>query len=196
MNIAADQPESRIPPTTAGWTLWCRPALNLPKDIFYIRIRPLDPGDNIMSQKLLVHIGIDLFVGRIHLWQDMPLILLTLLFLPLVCCVRPTPSFSSFFTLKTSLLSWDPRKSSSGAFLCTARSDELVLSNVHGNYGSAHPAPPIYTIAWTTAYWILLILPLTDPQWCQQRAGIRYFTIHRPPVDVRIGVKCNVYIHV
>jgi hypothetical protein len=36
-------------------------ALNLLKDIFFVRIHPLDPGDHSLSQMLLVDVGVDLF---------------------------------------------------------------------------------------------------------------------------------------
>jgi hypothetical protein len=44
-----------------GWSWWCGTALNLLKDIFLVRIHPVDPGDHILSQMLLVDVGVDLF---------------------------------------------------------------------------------------------------------------------------------------
>ncbi len=52
--------------------LWCRPALNLSKDVFSIRICPLAPGDHIMSQNLLVDVGVYTSIGVNPL--DLPLI--------------------------------------------------------------------------------------------------------------------------
>jgi hypothetical protein len=34
------------------------------KDIFSSRVRPMDPGDHMLSQKLLVDAGVDPFLGR------------------------------------------------------------------------------------------------------------------------------------
>jgi cyanate lyase len=42
----------------------CGQALNPPKDIFSIRIRPLDLGEYILSQKLLVDIDFDKFASK------------------------------------------------------------------------------------------------------------------------------------
>ncbi len=39
--------------------LACGQALNLPKDIFSVRICPIGPGDHMLSEKLLVDISID-----------------------------------------------------------------------------------------------------------------------------------------
>jgi hypothetical protein len=62
--MAANPLESSIPPTAAWWFWWCRLALNLLNDIFSIRICPPDLGDNMLSQKLLVRVGIDMFAGE------------------------------------------------------------------------------------------------------------------------------------
>jgi hypothetical protein len=58
-NMAANQPESRIPTRTAGWSWGCGPVLNPPEDILSIRTHPLDPGDHKLFLKLLVDIGTD-----------------------------------------------------------------------------------------------------------------------------------------
>ncbi len=62
--MAANLPETGILPTAARWFLQCRPALNPPKDIFFIRIRPLAPGDHILSQKLLLDISVYTFASK------------------------------------------------------------------------------------------------------------------------------------
>ncbi len=57
-NMVADPPETRIPPTAAGWFLRFRPALNPQKNVFSIKIRPSALGDNMLSQKLSVDVGV------------------------------------------------------------------------------------------------------------------------------------------
>jgi hypothetical protein len=57
--MAANPPESRIP----GWAvlaMWTE--ANLSKDIFSAKIHPLDPGDHMLSQKLLEEVGVETFV--------------------------------------------------------------------------------------------------------------------------------------
>ncbi len=56
--MAASLLESKILPIGAGWSWWCGPKLNLLEDIFSIRICPIDPGDYMLSQKLLVDVGV------------------------------------------------------------------------------------------------------------------------------------------
>jgi hypothetical protein len=56
--MVACPPETRIPPTAAGRFLRCRPALNPQKKVFSIKIHPSAPGDNVLSQKLLVDVGV------------------------------------------------------------------------------------------------------------------------------------------
>jgi hypothetical protein len=105
-NMVANLQESRIPPTTAGWSWQCGPALNPPK--FSIRIHPLDPGDHMLSQKLLVDIRVDPFAGRNQLgslnWQNLPSYRLHSFFPPLCYGVRSMPLFSGFFRLKNMFL--------------------------------------------------------------------------------------------
>ncbi len=62
----------------------CGQALNPPKDIFSIRIRPLDLGDYILSQKLLVDIDFDKFASKTG---HRGVMLATLLFSPFCCSV-------------------------------------------------------------------------------------------------------------
>jgi hypothetical protein len=56
-NMAANLLKSRIPPITAGWSLLCGPMLNIPKDVFSIRIHPLDTQDHMKTEKLWVDAG-------------------------------------------------------------------------------------------------------------------------------------------
>ncbi len=53
-NMAANLPESRIPPITAGWSWHLGPALKPPKYVFSTRIHLLEPWNHMLSQKLLV----------------------------------------------------------------------------------------------------------------------------------------------
>ncbi len=62
--MVANPLESRILATATGWSWWCGPVPNLLKNIFSIRICPLDPGDHMLSQMLLVGIGVNKFVGE------------------------------------------------------------------------------------------------------------------------------------
>jgi hypothetical protein len=59
--MAANPPKIRIPPMAAGWFYQCRPVLNPPKGVFFTRINPLDPGDQMLSRKQLVDAGIETF---------------------------------------------------------------------------------------------------------------------------------------
>jgi hypothetical protein len=63
-NMAANPPETGIPLTAAGQFLRCRPVLNPQKDAFSFRLRPLALMDHILSQKLLVDVGVYTFAGR------------------------------------------------------------------------------------------------------------------------------------
>jgi hypothetical protein len=54
---------SRIPLTSDGWSWWCGPALNQSKDVFSIRIC-LSPEDHMLSLKLLVDAGVDMFTNE------------------------------------------------------------------------------------------------------------------------------------
>jgi hypothetical protein len=78
--MTAILPESRIQPIVAGWSWQYGPVLNSPKYILSIRIRPLDLGDHMLSQKLLVDVDIDMFAGETICGlnpQGLPLIQLT-----------------------------------------------------------------------------------------------------------------------
>jgi hypothetical protein len=62
--MVANLPETGILPKVAEWFLRCRPALNLQKDVFSIRILPSAPRDHILSQKLLIDVGVYTFAGK------------------------------------------------------------------------------------------------------------------------------------
>jgi hypothetical protein len=57
--MAANPLESRILPAAAGWSWRCGTALNLPNAIFFARMSPMDPGDQMPSQKHLVDARVD-----------------------------------------------------------------------------------------------------------------------------------------
>ena len=50
-NMAANPPESRIPPRTAGWSWRCGPALNPPAVVFSVMIRPFGPRGPYATSK-------------------------------------------------------------------------------------------------------------------------------------------------
>ncbi len=62
--MAANPQETGIPLTAAGRFLRCRPALNPQRDVFSIRLRPLASGDQMLSQKLLLDVGVYMFAGK------------------------------------------------------------------------------------------------------------------------------------
>jgi hypothetical protein len=62
--MEANPPKARIPQTAARQFWWCGPVLNLPKEVFSIRIRPLTLTEFMLSQKLLVDVGIDTFTSE------------------------------------------------------------------------------------------------------------------------------------
>ncbi len=62
-NMAANSTESGIPPTAAECSWRCGLVLNPSKHTFSIRTRPLGLRDNMLFQKLLVHIGVDPFAS-------------------------------------------------------------------------------------------------------------------------------------
>jgi hypothetical protein len=68
VNMAANPPATAILPTAAGQFLRCRPVLNLPKDVFSIRMRTSAAGDNILSHKLLADISVYTFAGKTSYW--------------------------------------------------------------------------------------------------------------------------------
>ncbi len=67
--MAANPLEFRILPTAAEWFWRSGAALNLPKDVFSVRICPLGPGDHMLSQNLLVNVGIDPFAMETASWR-------------------------------------------------------------------------------------------------------------------------------
>jgi hypothetical protein len=97
-NMAVSLPVSRIPPATAMWSRRCRQTLNQQK-VFFARIHPLDPGDHMLSQKLLVDINVNMFANGNRLLvnpQGLPHLLSTSL--PYL------QAHDSFFILKTMFL--------------------------------------------------------------------------------------------
>ncbi len=66
---------------------------------FSLRILP-DQREYMLSPKLLVDIGVDMFINP----QYLPLILLESLFPSFCCSCKSTPESTSFFTLKTIFL--------------------------------------------------------------------------------------------
>jgi hypothetical protein len=62
--MAANPPETGIPLTAAGWFLPSRQAPNPQKDVFSVRLCPSASGDHILSQKLLVDVGVYTFTGE------------------------------------------------------------------------------------------------------------------------------------
>jgi hypothetical protein len=61
--MVANPLESRILPTAARWFGQCRPALSPLKGVFLLGIHHLGPGDHMLSQKLLVEVGVEMFAG-------------------------------------------------------------------------------------------------------------------------------------
>jgi hypothetical protein len=100
--------ESRIPQTAAGWFWLCGPTLNLPNDIFSIKICPLDPGDHMLSQKFLVEVNTGKFSGEN--WPLRPKYTIPTTYSACIASFLPfatasgLQSFSSFFILKTMFL--------------------------------------------------------------------------------------------
>jgi hypothetical protein len=62
--MVANPPETGIPLTAAGRFLPCRPALNPQKDVFSVRLRLSASGHHMLSQKLLVDVGVYMFAGE------------------------------------------------------------------------------------------------------------------------------------
>ncbi len=56
--------ENRNSATAVVWFKRCRPALNPPKGVSFARINPLDPVDQMLSQKRLTDIGVNTFAGE------------------------------------------------------------------------------------------------------------------------------------
>jgi hypothetical protein len=61
--MVANPPKTGIPLTAAELFLRCRLVLNPQKDVFSVRLHPLAQGEHILSQKLLVDVGIYTFAG-------------------------------------------------------------------------------------------------------------------------------------
>jgi hypothetical protein len=171
-NMVANRQESRIPPRTACKSWQFRPALNLPEVVFSTRIHPPEPGDHMLSQKFLVDVSLDPFtcVNRLSVAKSArPILILLALLLsaPLPWGQVHTVVLGAFL-LWNHCSCWGPRKSSYIAILCRALSDQLAASDLW-QLRACPPHPTIYTIAWTRAQQILLILPLQHPQrWLQQ----------------------------
>jgi hypothetical protein len=143
-NMVANPPESRILPRTDGWSWWRGGSvLNPLEDVFSIRIHPLDPGDYMLSQKLLVDIGADLFASGNWLLATY------------ICKTwsHPTPIFCfchfamtsgpcrHFFTLKTMFAIGEIfiNFHTYAAVSCRALSRDLAASDLYGDIRPAHP---------------------------------------------------------
>jgi hypothetical protein len=57
--MAANLKEIQIPPTATGWFWWHKLALDSAVRHISIRIRPLDLGEYMLSEKLLVDISVE-----------------------------------------------------------------------------------------------------------------------------------------
>ncbi len=139
----------------------CGLALNTPKDIFSMRIYPLDPGEHILSQKLLFGVGVDMFASRNGRrkpkLQDCSFPLHRF-FLPIRPSVGPCHCWNSFSPSKTIfllLLDLDPRKSSYGSILLRALSMDSLASDFYSDGASAHPP----WSAWTAAIGFCISFP-------------------------------------
>jgi hypothetical protein len=62
--MMANSPESRTLQRAAERFWWCGLSLNLLKDVFSISLHPLDLREYMLSQKLLVDVGIDMFASE------------------------------------------------------------------------------------------------------------------------------------
>ncbi len=154
--MAATPLESRILLITSGWFWWCGPVLNPLEYIISIRMRLLDMGDHILSQKRLVNVGIDMFTS------GNPFLLTK------ICKTCPhcayIPSFRTFAVVSgphcclAAFSDWKPCFCYCWVgfqiFVCcypTQRS-EWCFVNLHGGWETAHPRTPVYVITWTTAH--------------------------------------------
>jgi hypothetical protein len=63
-NMVANATEIGILQTAAWWFWQPEQALNRPKGVFFVRIRPLDRGEYILTQKFLVYVSINMFPGE------------------------------------------------------------------------------------------------------------------------------------
>ncbi len=144
--MAVNPPKSRILPTYDGYSWRCGPALHPLKDIFSGRIWPLDPEDHILSQKLLVDISDDMFTSKNWPWQaksTRPVLFSKhRFFLPVVKARGPHHCLTAFSPWRQCLFyCWSPWKSLYVADLHRPSSNPLVASDLHGNWGIAHPDP-------------------------------------------------------
>jgi hypothetical protein len=69
--MAADLPKPQILPTAARQFWWHRLAPNLPKGIFFVRMRPVDLGECILFKKLLVDNGIEMLPAKTSHWRHL-----------------------------------------------------------------------------------------------------------------------------
>ncbi len=107
--MATNLPEAWSPPTAAGRFWQRRTALNPLKSVFSVRIRPLDLGAWMLSKKLSLDVGVEMLAGENRsLAAKIRVICCSFrsyhFFLPLRRSVRSTPTFKSFFVLKTMFL--------------------------------------------------------------------------------------------
>ncbi len=136
--MAANQLESRIPPTTPGWSWQCGPALNPPKDIFLSGYVLGTQGPHAVSKALGKHChwhdhwrkpasdGLNL--------KNLPLIPSALLHLPLCNSIRP----------------WKPcflllRPSKIFIFFCSSQSSQWWFgSKPSPRQQEVRPSPPVH----------------------------------------------------
>jgi hypothetical protein len=141
--MAANPPESRILPRNVGWPWRHGPALNPPDDLFCIKICPLNPGDHMLSQKLLVDVGTDPFGGGNN--RSVPksarptLVLLTFDPFHPFAMASGSHCLAAFSHWKPCFCCcWGPCKSTFVAVPCRALSDQLAANNLHGEWEPAH----------------------------------------------------------
>jgi hypothetical protein len=161
-NMASNPQESRILLRTAGWSEHCWPGLNLLEDIFSIRICQLDPGDWMLSQKLLVDVRVDSFVyihkacHSFHSHHFFP---------PFGRGISPVVIKELFhFEHKAPA----DTKAWTDLLMVMSHAELWAVSwqqaLIHGDWwDTTPPLSPHFTIDWSVAYRILLILPLTAP---------------------------------
>jgi hypothetical protein len=95
----------------------------------------MDPGHQMLSQKLVVDVGVDMLTAKHQPWAFKTCKICCLFHsyhfvLPLGCGIRSRLSSRRFFTLETRLLlTWGPSRSLYGSVLLRALSDELATSN-------------------------------------------------------------------
>jgi hypothetical protein len=101
--MVANLSNTRIPPTATKRFGWCRPALNPPKDVFSIRLRPSGPK-GLYTVLKAVNMRRRLHVCRRKCSINPPLSPLASLLPPPGRHVRSRPSSRSFFILRSRLL--------------------------------------------------------------------------------------------